>query len=97
MLDDREEVRIPDPATAEGLPTPNLYCVSFDLLVRGEPDAMVLLDEATRDVEELDPEVPLERSDETLVEERVETRRGTGNWCCLLGPTSGDIFDLRKH
>ena len=44
----------------------------------------------------LEPEAPLERSEETLLEERVDMRR-VCKACCGLGgdrPTSGDMFEL---
>lgn len=48
----------------------------------------------TNDVDELEPDVPLDRNDETLVDERVDTLRGAGACCGLRGPTRGDMFDL---
>lgn len=89
-------LRVPEPPAAEGLPTPSLCCVAFDLFILAEFDVPYPPDPFT-EFEVLDPEGPLERSDDTRLEERVETRRG-GGWYCGFGgarPISGDIFELR--
>ena len=87
-------LRVPEPPAAEGLPTPSLCCVALDLR-KDEFDVPYPLEPVT-EFEVLEPEAPLERREETRLEERVETRRG-GRACCGFGgarPMSGDIFEL---
>ena len=80
-LDDRVDVLPPSEPTVDGLPTPRRYWVAFALLFRGEEVAMGWTLAFWKFVDVLDPEAPRERSEDTLLDERVETRRGMGARC----------------